>query len=376
MATGIYKHLVLPLLDRLDSETWHERVKHGLHTVEQVPLGPEFLEILAWKGRRVVDPRLKVSLAGVQLENPLIVGAGWDKSGISVRALYALGFASVEVGTVTPRPQPGNPRPRQFVLSSGVVINRLGFNNPGADVVAANLESYKSDNIPVGISIGKNKDDPEDRAPLAYAEVVRKLYPYGSYFVINVSSPNTPGLRSLQRKEALLSIAQAVLDVMDSYGARKPLLIKIAPELSYQEVDEILDVVLQLKLAGVVATNTVALGEVKARYGEGWRLQPGGLSGDDEVFRRMSTSKVAYIYSQTKGSIDIIGVGGVKDAHTALEKILAGATAVQVVTAIRSEGLAVAARTNLGLLEWLDKNGVKSISNAVGARYEDFLDTK
>ncbi len=305
-------------------------------------------------------------LAGVELDNPVMVGAGWGKAGTAVAALYALGFSGVEVGSVLARPQPGNPKPRQFVVRPGVAINSLGFNSPGVDAVARNLEAYRGSDIPIGISIGKNQDvQPEDVAE-AHAAVARAMYPYAAYFAINVSSPNTPGLRELQDRGPLTDIVRAVLGATRRLGPPKPLFVKIAPELTDSAVEEVIRVVADNGLAGIIATNTTDNPEYKARYGERWRNQPGGLSGDDTEYRKLSTAKIAHIYRETGGGMEIIGVGGVKDGATAVEKIRAGANIVQVVTALRGEGPAIAGRINRGIVSWMDREGVRNVSELVG----------
>jgi dihydroorotate dehydrogenase len=363
----MYKELVQPLLSKLDSENWHVRAREALHLAEATPLTLKMLEWFADGHRRYSDERLHVVLGGIQFENPVLVGAGWDKVGRAVKALYTLGFAGVEVGSVLEHAQDGNPRPRQFMLSPGVALNRLGFNTPGMDVVAHNLAKYRGSGIPIGISLGKNRDVDAEHAPEAHAIVARKLYDDAAYFAINVSSPNTPGLRALQDKKPLTDIVQAVNQVMDERGARKSLFVKIAPELSNEAVDEVIQVALDHHLTGIITSNTTISSEIKAKYGEKWRGEEGGISGDDAEYRAMATAQIAQIWRQTRGSLDIIGVGGVKDAQTALEKILAGATMVQVVTGIRGEGTTLPGRINRGIVAYMEKAGVKSVTELVGS---------
>jgi dihydroorotate dehydrogenase len=362
----MYKEFIDPLLMRLDSETWHTRAREALHLAEATPLTLKLLELFADQHRRFADERLRVVLGGIELENPVLVGAGWDKAGRAVKALYTLGFACVEVGTVVAHPQAGNPRPRQFMLAPGVTLNRLGFNSPGMEAVVHHLARYKGSSIPVGISLGKNKEIAAEDAPLAHAIVAERLYDFATYFAINVSSPNTPGLRALQDKKPLTDIVQAVNQTMESKGGRKPLFVKIAPELSPAAIDDVIEVVLDNGLTGIIASNTTISPDIKAAYGERWRNEAGGVSGDDADYRSMATRQVAHIYRQTRGSIDIIGVGGIKDAPTALEKIKAGAKAVQVVTAIRGEGTAVAGRINRGIVDFMEKEGVRCVQELIG----------
>jgi len=362
----MYKQVISPILDRLDSETWHHRGREALHYAELSSFTLSILEKFAFKGKRFVDRRLKVSLSGVKFENPLIVGAGWDKEGRSVKALWQVGFAGVEVGSVLEHRQPGNPKPRQFMLAPGVAINWLGFNSPGMEIVAKNLDRYLGTGIPIGISIGINRDVPHEKAPDAYAVVVKRLYKHGDYFVINVSSPNTPGLRKLQDKDHENDIIRAVQEAMDGFEHRKPLYVKIAPELSYKAIDDILGVALDNKINGIIATNTADIPEMKAKYGERWRNQPGGLSGDDIEYRKLATDKISYIYKNAGKELEVMGVGGVKDVDTALEKIKAGAKALQIVTGIRGEGTTLPGRINHGIAAYMDREGIKNISELVG----------
>ena len=362
----MYKKLIEPALSKLDSETWHTRAREVLHLAESTPFTLKLLEQFADHHRRFIDERLNVVLGGVELDNPVMVGAGWDKAGRAVKALHTLGFSGVEVGTAVAYPQEGNPKPRQFMLAPGVALNRLGFNSPGMEAVARNLERYNGSGIPIGISLGKNKVVQAEDAAQALAVVTERMYPYAAYFALNVSSPNTPGLRALQDKKPLTDIVQVVNETMDSMGGRKPLFVKIAPELTAGAIDDVIEVVLENGLTGIIAANTTINPDIKAKYGENWRNEAGGLSGDDPDYRRMATEKVAHIYQQTKGKVDIIGVGGVKDAQTALEKIKAGAKVVQVVTGIRGEGTALPGRINRGIVDFMDKEGVRSVQELVG----------
>lgn len=362
----MYKEFIDPALMRLDSETWHTRAGEALHLAEATPFMLKLVEQFADRHRRFADERLNVVLGGIALENPVMVGAGWDKAGRAIKALYTLGFSGVEVGTVVAYPQEGNPRPRQFMLAPGVTLNRLGFNSPGMEAVAHNLERYNGSGIPIGISLGKNKDVAAEDAAQAHATVAKSMYDYAAYFALNVSSPNTPGLRALQDKKPLTDIVQAINETMDESGGRKPLFVKIAPELSPGAIDDVIEVVLDNSLTGIIATNTTINPSIKAKYGEHWRNEAGGLSGDDPDYRRMATETVAHIYRQTQGKIDIIGVGGVKDKETALEKMMAGAKVVQVVTGIRGEGTALPGRINRAIVDFMEKEGVSSIQEFVG----------
>ncbi len=357
----MYKSIIRPVLDKLDSETWHNIVREGMHITEVSGISLKLLEFLACSGNRLVDEKLNVNLSGIQLENPLLIGAGWDKSGRAVKALHSIGFAGVEVGSVLEHPQPGNPRPRQFMLNPGVCLNWLGFNSPGMQRVGYYLSRYRNSGIPIGISLGINKYiEPED-APRANAVVAEYLDETAAYFAINVSSPNTPGLRKLQGKDSLIDIVQAVSEVTD-----KPVFVKIAPELTNQAVDEVIKVVIDNGLSGIIATNTTINPSIKAKYGEQWDEFNGGVSGDDGDFRMISTIKIEHIYKQAGDEIDIIGVGGIKDTETALEKIRAGAKALQIVTGLRGEGPSIAYKINYGLVKYMIDEGVNNLSELVG----------
>lgn len=368
----MYKEIICPALDRMDSETWHVRARELLHLAEMSPLTLKILEQFVYKRERFTDERLRVELGGIHLDNPVMVGAGWDKAGRAVKGLYALGFSGVEVGSVLAYPQSGNPKPRQFMIGPGVSLNRLGFNSPGYEAVARNLRGYRGSGIPIGISIGKNKEIPDIAAPEMHALVARHLYEDASYFVINVSSPNTPGLRNLQDKAPLTDIAQAVNGAMDEMGKRKPLFVKIAPELSDEAVNDVIGVVLDNGLTGIIAANTTTNPDLKARYGEKWRNEPGGLAGSDPHYTGMATKKIAHIYREAGNRLEIIGVGGVSNWSTALDKMMAGARAVQVVTGIRGEGPAMPGRTNRGLLDYMDREGIKYLCKLVGVKARDF----
>ena len=368
---NFYKGVLSPVLDMLDSETWHVRARKALYVADKVPLGLKILEFMAGSFQ---DPRLRVDLDGVQLRNPIMVGAGWDKTGEAVRGLMALGFSAVEVGTVPAYSQEGNPKPRQWMIAPGVCINCLGFNSPGTKAVARNLryslEGWRGLALRIGVSVGMNKDTLINDAPVVHAHVIRSLYPYASHFTINVSSSNTPGLRKLQDKKPLTDILQAVMSTVCEKTwnmFQPPVYVKIAPDLTLSAVDDVIQVVADNGAAGIIACNTTTSPDIKAGYGERWRNQPGGLSGHDGRYREMCTEMVRHIYRSTGGRMTVIGVGGVVDASTALDKIMAGAKAAQVVTAIRGEGPCVAVRINRGLLAFMDKQGVKNISELVGA---------
>lgn len=363
----IYKTLISPVFDRFDSETLHSFAVESLHLAGKTRFTLLLAELAANGGRRFRDKRLEIEIDGLRLENPLIVGAGWDKKGRAVSGIWSLGFSCAEIGSVTLRPQPGNPKPRLFSLAQGVFLNRLGFNSPGADEVAGNLKESVPFPMPVGISIGLNRDTPPGNAPAEHAAVARTMLPFASYFAVNVSSPNTPGLRDLQRKDALRAILKEVVAASRSAAEnRPPVYAKISPEISDTETDGVIEAVASSGAAGIIATNTTNSPGIKAKYGKRWENESGGISGDDSNYRKLSTERIAYIYSRTKGEITIIGSGGIKDTETALEKIRAGANALQVFTAIRGEGAGVASGINRGIVEFMEANGLNSLSEIVG----------
>ena len=362
----IYKTLVRPVLDRLDSETWHANAREFMRLCEGSRPGLRFLELVS--GGRVRDERLAVTVGGVSFENPLVVGAGWDKSARAVRALRSIGFAGVEIGSVVKRPQKGNPRPRQFMVAPGVCVNSLGLNSPGMDVVYGNLRRYGSLGFPVGINLGINSDTSRGDAPGEYAEVCARFRDVASYFAVNVSSPNTPGLRKLQRRDELEAVVGAVKESLgDGTGGEKPVFVKISPDLSPGAVDDVVRVVVDSGISGIIAANTTADPSLKGKYGRRWKDVPGGLSGNDPEYARLSTSIISRVYRVSGGRIGIIGAGGVCDAASAVEKLAAGASALQVVTGIRGEGLCVANSINAGILRFMERNGIRSVGEITGS---------
>lgn len=369
----MYKEVICPFLDSRDSEKWHVIVREALHWSEMFPGGLGLVEQFAYKRKRFLHPKLHINVAGIEFDNPLLGGAGWDKEGRAVKGIWQLGAAGVEVGGIPEHLQSGNPKPRQFVVAPGVIINRLGFNSSGMDQVARNLKRYEGCGIPIGIQVTENKDVvgsdvPEDHA-LACVRVVRKMYHIASWFTIGLSSPNTDKMRRLQGKKWMSLIVAAVISAMEEMGARKQLFIKIAPDLSREELDELIELALEYGV-GFVASNTTINPAIKAKYN--FENEPGGLSGDDPDFRAMSTKQIAYIYQRTSGTISIMGAGGVKDTLTALEKVKAGALPLQIVSAIRGEGPTVFGRINRGLVEYMDREGVQSIQELVGVEADTY----
>lgn len=295
-----------------------------------------------------------------------MVGAGWDKKGRAVDGLYALGFAGVEVGSVLVHPQKGNPRPRLWIdePTKSVGLNRLGFNSSGMEEVAGNLSEQQRPGV-TGISLGKNKLTPDEQAPWAHAAVAERLHGFADYFVINVASPNTPGLRNLLNPEPLTNIIRAVRLVLEKKGV-KPLFVKTTVDLALADLDNVLGVCVNEQVDGVIDTNTTTQEDIKAKYG--WQGQMGGVSGNDPDYRRKATERMRHITCETRGTgLERIGVGAINDAASAIERMEAGAQVVQVVTAIRQHKGCVASDINRGLLKRVERDGLTSINELVGA---------
>jgi len=274
-------------------------------------------------------------IAGLSFKNPVGLAAGFDKDGRYLRAMTALGFGFIEVGTVTPRPQPGNPKPRLFRLpKSHGLINRMGFNNEGVHALAARLRKKRPEGIIIGANIGKNKDTPNHEAVNDYLTCFRTLYPLVDYFTINVSSPNTPGLRELQDKAPLTDL---LLAIQKNNTLLKPVFLKIAPDVTLEQFDDIIDITIHSGITGIVATNTtierINLKESKIEIEQ---MGPGGVSGRP-LFRK-SLDIISYLFKHSKGRFKIIGVGGIDDPATAQSLLDAGSDLIQIYTGMIYSG--------------------------------------
>ncbi len=310
------------------------------------------------------DPRLAVSAFGLNFRNPLGVAAGFDKNAEVPDAVLALGFGFAEVGTLTPKPQSGNPRPRVFrLLRDEAVINRLGFNNEGFHAAVARLSSRRPNGI-VGINVGANKDS-EDRIA-DYAAGVETFSPYASYLTINVSSPNTPGLRDLQSADTLNELIKRVLDARERAvqkgSGRKPVLLKIAPDVSLADLDDIVRIARKRAIDGMIVSNTTITRPSSLR--DGFAKEQGGLSG--RPLFELSTRVLAETYLRAERAFPIIGVGGVDSAETAWKKIRAGATLVQLYSGMAYKGFGIAREIKRGLSLFLDRGRHRSIQDLVG----------
>lgn len=314
--------------------------------------------------RPVHHPSLATRCFGLDFANPVGMAAGFDKNAEVVRPLAAQGFGFVEAGTVTPLPQPGNPQPRLFRLEEdGAVINRLGFNNKGVHVFADNLRKQAGCTI-VGANIGKNKDSLD--ALYDYTACLEAVYALAGYITVNISSPNTVGLRDLQQKNALSELMQAVSRKRDELatktGERKPILYKIAPDLSEQDKEDIVEVALAHQVDGLIVTNTTITRPDTLRSASAH--EKGGLSG--KPLFTLSTQTLRDIYRLSGRKIPLIGVGGISSAEDAYAKIRAGASLVQLYSALVYEGFGLVRRINEGLVALLERDGFRHISEAVG----------
>ena len=299
---------------------------------------------------RVSDFRLEREVFGLKFANPVGLAAGFDKDAKLFDELAAFGFGFIEIGTVTPLPQEGNPKPRLFRLKEdGGIINRMGFNNQGIEVVVARLRRKKS-NIIIGGNIGKNKETPNDKAVEDYEICFEKLFPFVDYFAVNVSSPNTPGLRDLQQKEPLTALLNRLQELNAEKDKRKPILLKIAPDLANEQLDDIIEIVADTKIDGVIATNTtIDRSGLKTDKTKVQAIGNGGLSGTP--LKERSTEVIKYLSEKSNKAFPIIGVGGIHSADDALEKLDAGATLLQIYTGFIYEGPSLIKRINKAILK-------------------------
>lgn len=342
----MYKSLLRPLLFRIDPEKIHTFSYSAIKTAFKIP----FVKPLSKKVFGQQDPRLQRQVLGLTFPNPVGLAAGFDKNALLVDEMEQFGFGFVEIGTVTPRPQPGNDKPRLFRLPQDQgLINRMGFNNQGVEVAATRLKFRKS-NIIVGGNIGKNKTTPNEEALRDYQFCFDALYEEVDYFVVNVSSPNTPDLRALQEKEPLRFLLEALQRRNALKPARKPLLLKIAPDLNQAQLDDIIEITVQTKLDGIIATNTtIDRSGLKTEAGTLEAIGNGGLSG--KPLREKATEIIRYLRQHLPPSVAIIGVGGIMTADDALEKLAAGADLVQLYTGFIYEGPGLVRQINERILK-------------------------
>ncbi len=353
----VYRSLLRPILFRLPPETAHELALHSLTLIPS--------RLIA---RRFDNP---ISRFGLLFANPVGLAAGFDKNGVALQPLAALGFGFIEAGTVTYHPQPGNARPRLFRLSEDrALINRAGFNNDGAAAFARRVERHRPDCV-LGVSIGKSKITPLENATEDYLASFELVYKVADYIAVNVSSPNTPQLRELQQSEQLAALLSALqtrrLALQERHQKEVPLLVKLSPDLERGDLEMIVDVIERLQIDGIIATNTtVSRDNLRTDAKRVAACGEGGLSGKPLSSR--STRMIAELYELTGGRIPLIGVGGIFNANDAWEKISAGASLVQLYTGFIYQGPKIAQEINEGLAKILAREGLASLDAAVGCR--------
>lgn len=315
----------------------------------------------------VTSDRLKTDLAGMALPNPVGLAAGYDKNAVALAPLMRSGFGFLEVGAATPRPQPGNPQPRLFRLTEDrAAINRFGFNNEGACAISARLALRPRGAVPVGLNLGANKDSADRAAD--FATVLATCGPHIDFATVNVSSPNTEKLRDLQGRAALAALLAGVMEVRAGLDRQIPVFLKIAPDLTDSDLTDVAEVALASRISGIIATNTTLSREgLRSTH----KAEAGGLSGAP-VFER-STRVLARLSQLTGGRLPLIGVGGISTPEQAWAKILAGATAVQIYTALVYEGLSLAARVARGLDRIAEREGFARVSDATGTGRDRWL---
>ncbi|MCB1681507.1 MAG: quinone-dependent dihydroorotate dehydrogenase [Alphaproteobacteria bacterium] len=357
---GLYR-LARPVLFKLEPEKAHRMtlkfMKSGLMPVPQ----------------RIKASELEQTLWDLRFPNPVGLAAGFDKNAEVIRSVLEMGFGFMEAGTVTPLPQAGNPLPRVFRdPGSESIINRMGFPGEGSKVFASNFDRYKSEDVPppgvVGINIGMNKDQKEPAAD--YNALIRAFAPKADYLTVNISSPNTPGLRNLQEQDALQNLLTSLVETLNHATgdlAPPPLLVKLAPDLTDEQQQQIADVLLDVRISGVVLTNTTT--SRPPALPKSFASQSGGLSG--KPLRSLSTQTIRNFYRLTGGKLPIIGVGGIFSGKDAYEKIRAGASLVQLYTGLVYRGPEIASSICRELIGRLNKDGFAHISEAVGADHRD-----
>jgi dihydroorotate dehydrogenase len=342
----MYKHLIRPALFLFDPEKIHYFVSYMLRLACNIPGIPWFLK----KIYLVEHPDLEREVFGIRFPNPVGIAAGFDKEARLYNQLACFGFSHVEVGTVTPKGQAGNPKPRLFRLPADqALINRMGFNNAGVEIFAENLRKNKP-NLIIGGNIGKNTLTPNEQAIEDYCRCFSELFELVDYFVVNVSCPNIANLAKLQDKDELVELLNAVQKINNNKPKRKPVLLKIAPDLNNGQLDEVIEVVQETGIDGLIATNTSTLREsLKTPFTQVEKLGNGGLSG--KPLGDTSTRVINYLHIKSNGKIPVIGVGGIMEPEDAIEKLKAGASLVQVYTGFVYSGPGIARRINKAILK-------------------------
>lgn len=320
--------LFRPLLFRLDPETAHQLTLQVLRLAGNFPFSNWFL-------RQIYKvPSKPLQAFGLTFKNPVGLAAGYDKDGVAIRGLAALGFGHVEIGTVTPRPQPGNPKPRVFrLVEDEAVINRMGFPGKGMEYVARRLLRSARNDMIIGVNLGKNKDTPLEEAANDYIELMRRFVFHADYLTVNISSPNTVGLRRLQGREMLEGLLGSIEQERQTSKVKCPILVKIAPDLSDEELEDAVGVILDQGMDGVIATNTTLLREgLRSKY----QGEPGGLSGSP--LRSRSEAVLSQVVKLVNGRIPVVSVGGISNPDDAKKRLALGASLVQVYTGLVYRG--------------------------------------
>ena len=358
----VYRSLVRSILFRLPPETAHELALHSLSLLPS--------SLLA---QRADYPTLAIERFGLSFSNPVGLAAGFDKNGVVLQPLAALGFGFIEAGTVTYHAQPGNPRPRLFRLREDqALINRAGFNNDGAAAFAARVKQQRPDCV-LGVSIGKSKITPLENATEDYLKSFELVHDVADYIAVNVSSPNTPQLRELQQSDQLASLLSALQTRNRELPKPLPLLVKLSPDLERHDLEMIVDVIKRLRIDGIIATNTtISRADLRTDPQRVAACGEGGLSGKPLAYR--STRMIADLYELTAGQIPLIGVGGIFNAADAWDKIAAGASLVQLYTGFIYEGPNIAQEINEGLAKILARAGFANLDAAVGCRSKELVD--
>lgn len=342
----MYKRLISPLLFLFDPEKVHNFTFNLIKILFKIPFVGRFTKL----NFQIKNNKLETNVFGLSFQNPVGIAAGFDKNATHISEFEKFGFGFIEIGTVTPKPQLGNPKKRLFRLAKdGAIINRMGFNNDGVTKIKNRLK--KEHNVIVGGNIGKNKLTPNSEAKKDYLICFKDLYDYVDYFVVNVSSPNTMGLRELQSREFLNDLFKDMNDFRRSKSNHKPVLLKISPDLEKNRIYEILEVIKKNNIDGIIATNTTTnFPDLKSLN----RNEKGGLSGSP--LDKKSNEIISLISNKTNGKLPIIGVGGIMSADQAINKIKAGAHLIQLYTGIIYEGPGIAKEINKKILEMYDKD--------------------
>jgi len=359
----VWEKIIRPAAFRLDAEHAHEAALKSLRFALSTKKAKQF-------ARKVFNPGVwpAIERFGLKFPGPIGLAAGFDKNALAVEPLESLGFGFIEVGTVTLRPQAGNPKPRLFRLEEDLaLLNRMGFNNDGSDAVASRLSKLRC-KCPIGVNIGRNKDVANEDAVEDYVKVFEIVAPHADYVAINISSPNTPGLRNLQEAGLLDRLLAALSSANRELSAPKPIMVKLSPDLDEDQIHEIANVCLSNEVSGIIATNTT-LSRSGLKTQGNLLYEEGGISG--RPLGKLSNQVISTLYRHLGKRIAIIGVGGIMSAQDAFEKIASGASLLQVYTGFIYGGPSFPSSLSLGLLEIIEKMGFSSLEEAVGLLIED-----